>query len=71
MLQKLIDQLDYYRRTALNPYSVLEPQRCLDQAYGMAEMFRIIYPRLETEVIELWETEYLPEFERVLCNSLT
>lgn len=70
MLQKLIDRLTYYRRTALNPNSVLEPQRCLDQAYGVVEMFLIIYPDLEAEVIELWETEYLPEFKRILYGSL-
>ena len=70
MLQKLIDQLAYYRRTALNPDSVLEPQRCYDQAFGMVEMFLIIYPDLEAEVVELWDTEYRPEFERALYGSL-
>lgn len=70
MLQKLIDELDYYRRTAFNPNSGLEPQRCLDQAYGMVEMFLIVYPNLEAEVVELWNTEYYPEFERAIYNSL-
>jgi hypothetical protein len=70
MLQYLIDQLNYYRRTALNPNPGLEPQRCLDQAYGMVQMFITIYPNFEAEVVELWNTEYLPEFERALYGSL-
>lgn len=70
MLQKLIDQLGYYRRTALNPDSGLEPQRCLDQAFGMVEMFLMIYPDFEAEVVELWDTEYRPEFERAIYGSL-
>lgn len=70
MLQKLIDELDYYRRTAFSTNSGLKPQRCLDQAYGMVEMFLIIYPDFEAEVTELWSTEYLPEFERALYGSL-
>lgn len=69
MLQKLINQLGYYRETAFDPDG-LEPQRCLDQAYGMVEMFLIIYPDLEAEVVELWDTEYRPEFERALYGSL-
>ena len=70
MLQKLIDQLTYYRKTAFDPNSGLEPHRCFDQAFGMVEMFLILCPDLEAEVIELWDTEYRPEFERALYGSL-
>ena len=66
MLQKLIDQLDYYLRTAFSPNPELAPVRCYDQAYGMVQMFILICPDLDAKVSDLWDNEYFPEFERAI-----
>jgi len=70
MMQKLIDLLTYYRKAAFTPNSPLKPKRCADQAYGAVQMFLMLHPDLEAEVIELWDAEYYPEFERAIYGSL-
>lgn len=70
MLQSLINFLTSYRNTAFIPNSPLAPKRCADLAYGAVQMFILLHPDLEAEVVELWDTEYRPEFERAIYGSL-